>query len=162
MVTMGAAYEQFRPRRARAVAWTFVAIVLVATIALALVMSLLGPGAWGAQDTALLALLGVVLAYGISRFASIRADPTPEGMTVRNILVTTRLRWSEVERVRFGANDPWAYLVLVRGEDLPVMAIQRSDGALAQRQAGRLAALVQAHGGAGQSHGPGGDRSGAR
>jgi hypothetical protein len=94
----------------------------------------------------MLVVLGLLVAWALARFAAIRATPSPAGLVVRNILVTTTLEWSQVTGVRFTGGDPWLYLDLASGDDIAVMAVQKSDGGFARQEAGRMAALLQAHG----------------
>ncbi len=88
----------------------------------------------------------MLVAFVMWRFAAIRAVPSREGIVVRNVAVTRRLTWDEIEAVRFANGDAWAWLDLVDGDQVAVMAVQRSDGAFARAQASRLAALVQSAG----------------
>ena len=83
------------------------------------------------------------------RFAALRAVPSPTGLVVRNVLLTRTVTWDEVSRVRFAGGDPWVVLDLADGEQLAVMAVQKSDGPIARSEGSRLAALVQA----GRTHG---------
>jgi hypothetical protein len=88
---------------------------------------------------AVAALIGAVLL----RFAQLRADPTPDGLVVRNIVRREELSWPQIVAVRFGDGDPWVVLDLSDGDTVAVMAIQRADGARAMDEARRLAGLVQ-------------------
>lgn len=92
-----------------------------------------------------IALLGVVGGAFLWRYALIRAVPTPDGLTVRNLFGTRRLEWAEILRVGFSGGAPWAVLELTDTEELAVMAIQRADGRRAQQEASRLAALIEHH-----------------
>lgn len=140
------AYATFRPRRARQFALGFAGAELVVFVVLAVVMPLSGPGGWGVTDSVMLVGLGLLIAWALARYGGIRATPSPSGLVVRNIVVTTTVDWSRVEGVRFSGGDPWAVLELTDGDDLAVMAVQKSDGALARAEASRLVALVHAHG----------------
>lgn len=64
---------------------------------------------------------------------------------MRNLVHRRRLAWAEIVSVRFGHGRPWVQLDLADGTTLAVMGIQRSDGALANREARRLATLVARH-----------------
>jgi hypothetical protein len=55
------------------------------------------------------------------------------------------LSWAQIVSVRFGGGNPWALLDLDDGETMPVMGIQRSDGARAVAESRRLATLVEFH-----------------
>jgi hypothetical protein len=139
------AYAVFRPRRGRQFAWGFAAAQMVVFVVLAIVLPISGFGGWGVSDSVMLVLLGLLVAWGLRRFADLRATPSPSGLVVRNLLVTTTVDWPDVVGVRFSGGDPWLYLDLGSGDDLAVMAIQKSDGPFARAEAGRLTALVQAH-----------------
>jgi hypothetical protein len=139
-------YAVFRPRRGRQFAWGFAAAQLLVFVVLSVVLPMAGPGGWGVSDSVMLVLLGLLIGWALARYAALSAVPSRSGIVVRNIITTTAVDWSQVRGVRFSGGDPWAFLDLVDGDDLAVMAIQKSDGELARREAGRLAALVQAHG----------------
>ncbi|GAB3674938.1 PH domain-containing protein [Angustibacter aerolatus] len=139
---VGDPYAVLRPRRGRAVAIGIAVASLVVFGGLALVLP--ATGDWSAVDSALLAGFGLLLVAMMWRFATLRADPSPSGLVVRNVLVTTTVRWAQIERVRFGGGDPWVLLDLDDGVELAVMAVQKADGEHGRREAGRLAALVQA------------------
>jgi Bacterial PH domain len=139
------AYAVFRPRRGRQFAWGFAGAQLAVFVVLAIVLPISGFGGWGVSDSVMLVVLGLLVAWALARFAALRATPSRSGLVVRNILVTTTVPWTDVVGVRFSGGDPWLYLDLASGDDLAVMAVQKSDGPFAREQAGRLAALVQAH-----------------
>lgn len=103
-------------------------------------------GMWSQVDRALVFLFGVFLALGLWRWASVKAVPSPEGLTVRNLFVTRRLEWAEIVGVQYDRHVPWAQVDLVDTDTVSIMAIQRADGARAQREAARLAALIHHHG----------------
>jgi hypothetical protein len=147
-------YAVFRPRRGRQFALGFAAAQLLVFVVLAVVLPMSGPGGWGASDSVMLVVLGLLIAWALGRYANLRATPSRGGIVVRNIVVTTTVEWSQVRGVRFSGGDPWAYLDLENGDDLAVMAIQKSDGDLARHEAGRLAALAQAHGRGGVPEAP--------
>jgi hypothetical protein len=90
-------------------------------------------------------LVGAAVAWVLSRFAGVRADPGEAGLVVRNLVVRRELAWAQIVGVRFGGGDPWVILDLSDGDTLPVMAIQRADGARGRREAGRLSTLVVLH-----------------
>jgi hypothetical protein len=139
-------YAVFRARRGRQFALGMAAAQLVVFLVLAVVLPLAGPEEWGVPDSVMLVVLGLLIAWALGRYAALRATPSPAGIVVRNIIVTTTVEWSQVVGVRFSGGDPWAFLDLASGDDLAVMAIQKSDGAYARSEASRLAALARAHG----------------
>lgn len=97
---------------------------------------------WGPADQLALVALGAAIAAFLLRYATIRAVPDAEGLTVRNLLLTRRVAWEDVLDVRFDDGAPWVSLDLADDDELAVMAIQRADGAGGRAEADRLAALV--------------------
>jgi len=91
------------------------------------------------------AVVGIAVAWFCWREAAVVAVPDEGGLTVRNLVVHRRLEWAEIVDVRFGEGRPWVQLDLADGDTLAVMAIQRADGAAAQKEARRLATLVARH-----------------
>jgi hypothetical protein len=138
-----AAYAPFRPRRGRVVAWAVVVATLVVFGAMAAFLPFAGYDGWTAWDSLGLAVFGLLVAAVVARFARISAVPGPDGVLVRNVLLSRHLAWDEVERVRFGGGDAWLWLELRDGDELAVMAIQRSDGEHARREASRLVTLLE-------------------
>ncbi|MDR6865181.1 PH domain-containing protein [Phycicoccus sp. 3266] len=142
-----AAFAPFRPRRGRAVATASA----VATVLLFAVVAVVLPGPaeggnWRAGDRVFFAGVGVAIALLLWRFASIRAVPTRETLTIRNLFLTRTVSWREVVDVRFGEGDPWVTIELSDTDTVAVMAIQKADAGFGRAEAGRLAALVQALG----------------
>jgi PH (Pleckstrin Homology) domain-containing protein len=142
-----AAFAVFRAGRGRKVAFGFAVASLVVFGVIAVLLP--GPadgGTWRTGDKVFFAAVGVVIALPLWRFASIRATPTRESLTVRNLFTTRTLSWREIEDVRFAGGDPWVTLGLSDTDTVAVMAIQKADGEAGRAEAGRLAALVQALG----------------
>ena len=104
-------------------------------------------GQWGPGDQLALVALGAGIAAFLWRYASIRAVPDADGLTVRNLVVTRRVAWDEVVEVRFPEGAPWVTLELDDDDDLAVMAVQRADG---DRRPGTRRAASR-----GSSHGTG-------
>ena len=141
------AFAPFHPRRGRTVAYAFAAATLVVFGVIAVVLP--GPeqgGTWRAGDRVFFAAVGVAIAVLLWRFASIRALPTRESLTVRNLFTTRVISWRSVVDVRFGGGDPWVTIELDDTDTIAVMAIQKADAEVARSEASRLAALVQALG----------------
>ncbi|WP_230209161.1 PH domain-containing protein [Nostocoides sp. HKS02] len=103
-------------------------------------------GNWRVGDRVFFAGLGVAMAYLLWRYASIRATPTRETLTVRNLFTTRAVSWQSVVDVKFAGGDPWVSLELDDTDVLAVMAIQKADSTFALAEARRLVALVQALG----------------
>ena len=139
------AYGPFQPRAARLVSWVLGSVVLVVMIAIAVALPGMMARPVAVGDQVAIIAFGLAVAWFLSRQAGVRALPDPEGLTVRNLLVTTRLSWHEVVSVRFGPDRPWVQLDLSDGRTLAVMAVQRADGDAASAEARRLATLVARH-----------------
>lgn len=138
-------HAPFRSVRGRRVAtWLAVAQGLV-FVALAV----RPPGTTGFEfgwyDRLGFVVVGAGVGWVLSRFALVGAVPTDGGLAVRNLMTRRELDWPQVVDVRFGDGDPWVTLDLSDGDTLPVMAIQRADGAHAREEARRLATLVAFH-----------------
>ena len=142
MTERGAAdrtWAPFRPVRGRRTAIGSAIAQAVVLVVLAFVV----PGAGWVDRVGFLAVAAAIAAV-LLRFGRLRADPSPAGLVVRNLVRREDLRWEQIVAVRFGDGDPWVMLDLSDGDVLAVMAIQRADGAYAQAEARRLATLVAA------------------
>lgn len=100
-------------------------------------------GAWSVGDRLMIFGCGVAVAALLYRYATIRAVPTREGLTVRNLIRTERVDWRRVVFVQFSGGDPWVTLEMDDTELIAVMAVQKADGEHGKSEASRLAALVQ-------------------
>lgn len=135
-------YAPFRPRATRIVSLVLIVWVLGGWVLfLVLTQGLEHPPRTYQVGGAVLAVLISMFLY---LMASVRAVPTADGLRVRNIVRGAELEWAQIIGVRFGERD-WVQLDLADGSVLPVMAIQRVDGARAQAASRRLATLVAEH-----------------
>ena len=137
-------YATFRPRRGRAVAMTMAALSVVIFTGFAL----LAPspeegGRFAVGDRIMMVLLGLVIAAFLWRYTAIKAVPDERGIAVRNLLLSRRVEWDEVEAVRFHGGAAWPVLALHDGYEVAVMAVQKADGGSASGEATRLASLVE-------------------
>lgn len=66
-----------------------------------------------------------------------------DGLVVVNLWRKHRFAWAEIVAVRFAADAPWASLDISDGRNVPVMAIQNSDGQRARSAAQALAKLAE-------------------
>ncbi|MCE1179564.1 MAG: PH domain-containing protein [Micrococcales bacterium] len=141
-------FATFTSRRGKLVAWisALVSILIFGGIAVLMPGESRG-GSWGPIDRMLMLSCGLAIAWLMWRYGRIHADPDREGLSVQNLILRRRLRWDEIETVRFSGGDPWVYLDLSNLETLAVMAVQKADGPRGRAEAARLAALVQALGG---------------
>lgn len=141
------AYDTFRPVTG---AWVARACAVASVVVFALVAvygpAPLGAGPWvQVLNRVGVALIGVAIAAFLWRFGLIRAEPSPRGLRVVNLVRSHDLEWAQIVRVGFSGGAPWAVLELTDTEEVAVMAIQRADGERARREASRLAALIEHH-----------------
>lgn len=136
-------YAPFRPRRGRAVAMTMAILsVLIFTG-----FALLAPtpeqgGSFALADRVMMTVLGLLIAGFLWRYVAIKAVPDERGIDIRNLILSRRVEWDEVEAVRFHGGAAWPVLVLRDDEEVAVMAVQKADGGSARSDATRLANLV--------------------
>ena len=133
----------FRPRRGRVLPLVMAGVALAVCATVAVAMGSIG--VWRPGDQLALVGLGAALAAFLWRYASIRAVAGDSGLTVRNLVITRTVAWSEIVEVRFPEGAPWVTLELDDTDELAVMAIQRADGEEARAQARRLAEVVGRH-----------------
>lgn len=139
-------YVPFRPRFARIVCLVLVGPVLAMMLAIAILLPATEDlGRATLPDRIGIAGFGVLVAWFLLRQAGVRADPDPDGVTVRNLVLTRRVAWAQIVSVRFGQGRAWVQLDLADGDTLAVMGIQAADGRRAAAEARRLATLVALH-----------------
>lgn len=131
-------YRPFVSRRGRRMALVVGVLQLLVLTAVALTL----PTLFGWADKIEMIGFGLLVAFVLWRFASVRAVPSTSGLVVRNLVRTTRLEWPQIVAVRLGGGAPWVSLDLDDLETLAVMAIQRADGEFGQAEASRLATLI--------------------
>ncbi|WP_163543362.1 PH domain-containing protein [Occultella kanbiaonis] len=132
----------FRPRATRIACLVIVVWLVAGLVVFVVVLNRLDEPRVPDQVAAAV-IVALVCAF-LARQAGVRAVPDPDGLTVRNVILTHRLDWAEIVSVRFGERD-WVQLDLADGRTLAVMAIQRVDGERGRAAASRLASLVAAH-----------------
>ena len=142
-----AAYDTFRPVSGRWVAAVaaLASLVIFTLVAIYSPMPLRVDPALELANRISVGVIGVLLALFLSRYAVIRAEPSPSGLRVVNLVRSHDLEWAQIVRVGFSGGSPWAVLELTDTEEVAVMAIQRADGERARREASRLAALIEHH-----------------
>lgn len=138
-------YAPFLPRRARIVSSIAALGIVLVFVLVAIRVPQGGSAGWSGFDSAMLIAVGVAIAAFLLRYAMVGAWPDEKGLRVRNLLISRQLEWAQIVAVQYGGGQPWAVLDLADTEQLAVMAIQRSDGPVAMREAQRLAALIAAH-----------------
>lgn len=133
-----------RPRVARTVAWSLLALIWSGTAVLLWLSSgYLTQFTW--EDRVLTLVFVAAGSFLIYRQATVRLSCDDDGATVRNLIYTRHVSWAQIVRVNFALTRPWAVLDLADGDALAVMAIQSADGARAVAAAQQLADLVAAH-----------------
>ena len=90
---------------------------------------------WHLIDMVWMNLLGILFGGALLRVADIQARPDRTGLTVRNIVRTRHVKWSETVGVP-------SSLDLADGSTCAVMAIQHADGPRAHEEVARLRMLV--------------------
>ena len=131
-----------RPRRTAWVAWIGATAVFAVFVAIAIVLRTSETGVYfRLADQIGMVVIGALLAGGVLLLARPRVRADPDGIEVRNVLVTRRLPWDVVERVAFPDGASWARLELIGDDYLPVLAIQAADGQRAVDGIRRVRAL---------------------
>src|SRR5690625_1981303 len=130
-----------RPRWARVVAGLLLAIVVVGAVIL--ISSMVRAGTDQVHYTISIVTLTLAAVVFLSMQIAVVANPTPDGLYVRNLVQRYYLKWLQIISVRFSPDRPWAQLDLSYGEPINVMAIQSADGKFAHHNAERLAAWVR-------------------
>lgn len=77
------------------------------------------------------ALIGVVIGAAILTFTRPRIRAGERGVEIRNLVGEKTFDWDVVEGIWYPDKGRWARLELPAYENVPVMAIQASDGQLA-------------------------------
>src|SRR5262245_5335049 len=95
-------------------------------------------------ETATLTLVLLAVIAGLYRLAGMRVRADEHGLTVVNLVRTSRLEWAQVLKVNLRPGDPWVQLDIDDGTTLSVMAIQAADGKRAAAAARELSRLVLA------------------
>lgn len=86
-----------------------------------------------------LLMVAIMLAVGLS---VVRADR--QGLRFRNGLRRHQIPWADIKAFRFRPGDPWAFVLLrTELEQLPLMGIQRTDGARAHDLVADLRARLE-------------------
>ncbi|MGO0576250.1 PH domain-containing protein [Ornithinimicrobium panacihumi] len=142
-----AAYDTFRPSTGRWVAGgaALATLVIFTLVAVYSPMPLRSNPEMELMNRISIALIGLGIAFFLSRYAVIRAVPSREGLRVVNLIRSHDLEWAQIMRVGFSGGAPWAVLELSDFDEISIMAIQRADGERARAEASRLAALIEHH-----------------
>jgi hypothetical protein len=132
----------FRPTVTRVVLLTVGLLMLAVLTAIALVLETLTAGERVSFIAVALLFAGVLAVFGRPKVVADSA-----GLTVVNLTRTRRLAWEEVLGVNLRVGDPWVFLDLSDGTNLPVLGIQPGMARnQAIRDARTLRALVESRG----------------
>jgi hypothetical protein len=118
-------------------------VVVMTVVGVLLKTSTTGVVAFQTSDQVAMVVLGLFLGAGILSLGRPRLDADASGIRVRNVLTTT-LPWSAVYAIRFDRHSPWAALLLVNEDELPLLALQAADGERAVATVRGLRALLAA------------------
>jgi len=118
-----------RPRKVRFVAALF-AVVFVAVFTVVAVLLRDTPTGvyFQVSDQVAMVGIGVLLACGALWLTRPRVAADADGVTVRNLLGSTRYPWEYIRSISFPDGASWARLELPDDEYVPVMAVQAIDG----------------------------------
>lgn len=117
------------------------ALFAVITV-VALMLESLGPG-----DRVTFIVFAVLFSGVLVLLARPKIVADEDGLTVVNLTRTRRLAWAQILQVNLRAGDPWLFLGLSDGTNLPALGIQPGlSKQQAVRDAGELRRLVAAHG----------------
>lgn len=134
----------FRPRQARVVPYAAAVTLFVVLTVVAFLLPG-GEGGWGLPSRLSVVVFAAAVAWFLHRLADVRLVADQDGVEVVNILVRRRFEWAEVVSVRMTRDDPWLTLDISDGSSIPAMGVQRSEGALAQRQVEHVRRLLAEH-----------------
>lgn len=140
--TLAVLHRPFRSHRGRLVGWVSALGQALVLLSVAAILPWSGPNRVAWPDRAGFVVLAALIGWFLVRLAEVSADPSPEGLVVRNVLLTRRLNWSQIEGLRFGSSDPWLQLDVSDGDPVAVMAVQRADHERGRAEADRLATLL--------------------
>ena len=121
---------RFRPWRIRVVAWIAAAVVVIASVVLAVVMpggTVTAVAGFSTADRLALVALGLIGAAALLLLARPRVEADRSGVRVRNMLGEVALAWQVVRAVRFEPGASWATLELHDDEVMGVLAVQAVD-----------------------------------
>lgn len=120
-------------------------LVLIAYVALAVGVTVIQGVGWHLYDAVWVIALGALFGYLTYRVGSVKAVPSEEGLTVRNIFHTRFYPWNFVISAALPLTSSWTVLDLSDGTTASVMAIQHSDGGRAVKEIARLRRLIETH-----------------
>lgn len=137
-------YATFRPRLARRVAIVLAILLVIALVVLFAVVPTEGSFSFDAVDYVAGVVVMGIFHWILYMHYQVHAAVDSTGITVKNLIYSHTFTWAEVIDVEFGSG-PWARLDISDGRIVSVMAIQYADGEFANREAVRLATLIEHH-----------------
>lgn len=118
-----------RPRRVRVVGAVFAVLFVAVFTVVAVLLKNTPTGVYfHTSDQVAMVGIGVLLACASLWGSWPKVTADAEGVTVRNMLGSTRYPWEVVHGVSFPDGAPWARLELPDDEYVPLMAVQSMDG----------------------------------
>nr|WP_106583800.1 PH domain-containing protein [Murinocardiopsis flavida] len=111
-----------------------------------LVLAVILPPEWKAQDRASMVLFGVVGVAVLGVLARPKVIAAEGRVTVVNCIRTYVLEWAEIIDVRMPVGEPWPTIDLADGTTVGAMGIQSNDGKLAAAQLAAFRAMVHERG----------------
>ncbi|WP_460748123.1 PH domain-containing protein [Nocardiopsis oceani] len=130
--------KTWRPRAVRLVAYGLALLIVGTMVVLAVIL----PNEWSVLDRILVVGMGLAIAGGLNMLGRPRLIASTKNVIVINGIRTHYLVWPEVLDIRMPVGEPWPCLDLSDGTSLPVMAIQSTDGELAQRNLAEFRSLL--------------------
>ncbi|WP_156756457.1 PH domain-containing protein [Actinokineospora pegani] len=118
-----------RPRKIRWVSGVFAVVFIAVFTVVAVLLRDTPTGVYfQISDQIAMVGIGVLMACGALWFTRPKVTADAEGVSVRNMLGSTRFAWAEVVSISFPDGASWARLELPDDEYVPVMAVQAIDG----------------------------------
>ncbi|WP_424186003.1 PH domain-containing protein [Actinokineospora sp. G85] len=134
-----------RPRKVRWVSGVFAVVFIAVFTVVAVLLRETPTGVYfQVSDQVAMVGIGVLMACGALWFTRPKVTADAGGVSVRNMLGSTRFAWSEVVSISFPDGASWARLELPDDEYVPVMAVQAIDGDRAVATIRELRALHKA------------------
>lgn len=141
------------PVRLRRVAVVIAAVIVVLFVVIAVLLgNTRSEGVvFGLGDQIAMVVLGLLVAGGVLLLARPSVEGTATGVRVRGPFSTKDVPWGVVREIAFRDGSPWATLELQDDDQIPVYAVQASDGPRAVAAVRGLRALHAAALGADRS-----------
>jgi hypothetical protein len=123
---------EYRSRRTPRIAVVVAVVVIAGHVVIGALLRASDTGVtFRLSDQIGFGLIGVVIGAAILTFTRPRIRAGAQGVEIRNLVGEKRFEWDLVEGIWYPDKGRWARLELPDYENVPVMAIQASDGQLA-------------------------------